>query len=264
MEIIASTASNSPASRPADGETSPDNFFDASDKPMEVNVYKQDESTTPAANTFTAIQSSDEWLKRYLSDGHNSQLGNISNKVEVTTKDGEEWYGVRIPYLHRFYDTEIYLVGKQNNYIYALRGDENEVVCMKTLWTPYNLVALEELLRNNQYLRLKGIKSFEEEGEAILNKLVSIKRKLLEGIDFRRMLNYSARQKLYERRLKLTKALTIIIEKEMEHLEEENQDRVMLSMTKRAEFTAGLQMIIDQIVYFGEMINIIKIWVFKR
>ena len=73
---------------------------------------------------------------------------------------------------------------------------------MKTLWTPYNLVALEELLRNNQYLILKGIKSFKEEGEAILNKLVSIEeRKLLEGIDFRRMLNYPARQKLYERRL---------------------------------------------------------------
>ena len=59
-EIIASTASNSPASRPADGEMSPDNFFDASDKPIEVNIYEQDESTIPAANTFTAIQSSDE------------------------------------------------------------------------------------------------------------------------------------------------------------------------------------------------------------
>ena len=210
-EIIASTASNSTASRPADGKTSLDNFFDVSDKPMEVNVYKQDESTIPAANTFTAIQSSNEWLKRYLPDGHNSQLGNIPNKVEVTTEDGKEWYRVRIPYLHRLYDTEIYLVGKQNNYIYALRGEEKEVVCVKTLWTPYNLVALEELLRNNQYLRLKGIKSFEEEGEAISNKLVNIEeRNLPEGIDFGRMLNYTARQKLYKRRLKLTKALTII------------------------------------------------------
>ena len=33
----------------------------------------------------------------------------------------------------------------------------------------------------------------------------------------------------------------------MEHLEEENQDQVMLYMTQRAEFTAGLGMIIDQI-----------------
>ena len=156
------------------------------------------QSTILAANSFTAIQSSDELLRRYLPDGHNSQLGNIPNKVEVTIEDGEEWYRVRIPYLHRFYDTEIYLVGKQNNYIYTLRGEEKEVVCVKTLWTPYNLVALEELLRNNQYLRLKGIKSFEEEGEAILNELVSIEeRKLPEGIDFRRMLNYSARQKSY-------------------------------------------------------------------
>ena len=118
---------------------------------------------------------------------------------------------------------------------------------MKTLWTPYNLVALEELLRNNQYLRLRGIKSFEEEGEAILNKLVSIEeRKLLEGIDFGRILNYPAKQKLYEGRLKLMKASTIV-QKEMEHLEEENQDQVTLYMTPKTEFTAGLWMIIDQI-----------------
>ena len=108
-----------------------------------MNVYEQDESTIPAADTFKTIQSSNEWLKRYLPDGHNSQLGNVPNKVEVTTEDGEEWYRVRIPYLHRFYDTEIYLVGKKNNYIYALRGKEKEVVCMKTLWTPNNLVDLK-------------------------------------------------------------------------------------------------------------------------
>ena len=131
-EIIASTASNSPASRPADGETSWDNFFDASDKPIEVNVYEQDDSTIPTANTFTGIQSSDEWLKRYLPDGHDSQLGNVPNKVEVTTEDGEEWYRVRIPYLNRFSNIEIYLVGKQNNYIYALRGKEKELVGVKT------------------------------------------------------------------------------------------------------------------------------------
>ena len=103
------------------------------------------------------------------------------------------------------------------------------------------------MLRNNQYLRLKGIKSFKEEGKAILNKLVSIEeRKLLERIDFGRILNYPARQKLYERRLKLTKTLTIIL-KEMEHLEEENQDQVTLYMTQKSGFTAGLWMIIDQI-----------------
>ena len=102
-------------------------------------------------------------------------------------------------------------------------------------------------MRNNQYLRLKGIKSFVEEGKTILNKLVSIEeRKLLEGIDFRRILNYPARQKLYERRLKLTKALTIV-QKDVEHLEEENQDQITLYMTQKAEFTAGLWMTIDQI-----------------
>ena len=65
-------------------------------------------------------------------------------------------------------------VGKQNDYIYASRGDEEkEMVCVEILWILYDLVALEELLRDSQYLRLKGIKRFKEEGENILNKLVS-------------------------------------------------------------------------------------------
>ena len=80
------------------------------------------------------------------------------------------------------------------------------------MWTPYNLVALEELLRNNQYLRLKGIKRFEEECKNIMNRLVSIEeRSLPQGIDLRKILNYEARQKLYERRLKITKAIPIIL-----------------------------------------------------
>ena len=53
------------------------------------------------------------------------------------------------------------------------------MLCVKILWAPYNLVALEELLRKNQYLRLKGISRFEEEGENIMNRLVSTKERLL-------------------------------------------------------------------------------------
>ena len=126
-------------------------------------------------------------------------------------EDGEKWYRLRIPYLCRFYNTEVYLVGQENDCIYALKGEEKETVCVRTMWTPYNLVALEELLRNDQYLRLKGIKRFEEEGENIMNRLVSIEeRSLPKGIDFRKVLNYEARQKLYERRLKMTKAIPIM------------------------------------------------------
>ena len=97
--------------------------------------------------------------------------------------------------------TEFYLVGKQNDYIYTLRaGDEKEMECVKILWTLYDLVALEELLRDNQYLRLKGIKRFEEEGENILNKLVSEEERTVpQDIDFTTILSYRDRQKLYER-----------------------------------------------------------------
>ena len=146
-------------------------------------------------NTFMMIRGKDKWLKRYLPDGHNSQIGHVPNRVEITTEDGEEWYRIRIPYLERFYNTEVYLVGKQNDTIFVLRGEDKEMVCVRILWMPYDLVSLEECLRNNQYLRLKGINSFEEEGENILNRLVSMEeRMLLKEIDSRTCLYYKMRQ----------------------------------------------------------------------
>ena len=82
--------------------------------------------TLPSANTFRMINSENRWLKRYLPDGHNTQIGNIINREDVTTEGGEQWYKIKIPYLRRFYSTKFYLVGKQNDYIYALRGDEEK------------------------------------------------------------------------------------------------------------------------------------------
>ena len=122
--------------------------------------------TLPSANMFRMVNSEDKWLRRYLPDGHNSQIGNVIDREEVTTDDREQRYKIKISYLRRFYSTESYLIGKWNECIYDLRSDEEkEMVCVKIMWIPYDLVALEELLRDNQYLRLKGIKRFEEEGE---------------------------------------------------------------------------------------------------
>ena len=121
------------------------------------------------------------------------------------------------------------------------------MVCLRILWAPYDLVSPEECLRNNQYLRLKGISSFEEEGENILNRLVSIEeRTLLKGIDSRTCLNYEMRQKLYERRLKLTKALPIML-RELFQLEDENPDQIELYIKQKSEFTAGTHVLIAQI-----------------
>ena len=88
-EIVVGTASMSPTSGPEAGAVSLDNFFDASDKPIETENYGLNEITVPAGNMFIAIRSDDEWLKRYLPDGHNSQIGNVPNKVEIMTEDGE-------------------------------------------------------------------------------------------------------------------------------------------------------------------------------
>ena len=109
------------------------------------------------------------------------------------------------------------------------------------------MVALEELLRDNQYLRLKGIKRFEEEGENIMNRLVSEEERTVpQDMDCTTILSYEDRWKLYERRLKLTKALPII-QQEMCQLENENEDKISLYIMQKGEFTAGLCTLIDQI-----------------
>ena len=122
--------SNRNTSEPKVGEVSPDRFlFDTSYRSNNAVTDSQNtvgnlhNLTLPSANMFVTINSEDKWLKRYLPDGHNSQIGNMLDKVEVT-QGGEQWYEIRIPYLQRFYNTVIYLVGKQNDYIYALRGKE--------------------------------------------------------------------------------------------------------------------------------------------
>ena len=137
--------SNRNTSEPKVGEVSPDRFlFDTSHRSNKAVTDSQNtvgnlhNLTLPSVNTFRTINSEDKWLKRYLPDGHNSQIGNMLDKVEVT-----QWYKIRIPYLQRFYNTETYLVGKQNDYIYALRGKEKEMLCIKILWIPYDLVVLE-------------------------------------------------------------------------------------------------------------------------
>ena len=80
-----------------------------------------------------------------------------------------------------------------------------------------------------------------------MNMLVRMEdRSLPQGIDFTKILNYEARQKLYERRLKITKPIPIML-REITSLEDENQDQISLYITQKTEFTAGLHILIDQI-----------------
>ena len=168
-------------------------------------------------------------------------------KVEITTKDGTEWYKVKIPYLSRFYNTDMFLVGKHNDCIYIVRGEETELLCMRILWIPYNLNQLEELLKEDHYLRQKGIMRFEEEGENLMDRLVSREERIIpKDMNFRTALTYENRQKLYEKRLKLTKALPIIQHKMLE-LESENESKISLYITQKSKFMASLRMLIDQI-----------------
>ena len=80
-----------------------------------------------------------------------------------------------------------------------------------------------------------------------MNRLVSEEERTLpQDIDFTTILSYEDRQKLYERRLKLTKALPII-QQETCQLENENEDKILLYITQKGEFTTGLHILIDQI-----------------
>ena len=94
------------------------------------NQGEQHNLTTPPPNTFRTANIEDQWLRRYIPDGKNSHICDMVEKVEVTTKDGTEWYKVKMPYLSRFYNTDMFLVGKHNDCIYAVRGDKTELLCM--------------------------------------------------------------------------------------------------------------------------------------
>ena len=201
--------------------------------------------TALPSNTFRTVNIEDKWLKRYIPDGKNSQICDMVEKVEVITKDGTKWYKVKILYLSRFYNTDMFLVGKHNDCIYAVRGEETELLCMQILWIPYNLNQLEELL--DHYLRWKGIMRFEEEGENLMDRLVCREERTIpKDMNFKTALTYENRQKLYEKRLKLTNALPII-QHEMLELESENESKISLYTTQKSKFMASLCMLIDQI-----------------
>ena len=103
------------------------------------------------------------------------------------------------------------------------------------------------MLKEDHYLRWKGITRFEEEGENLMDRLVSREERIIpKDMNFRTALTYDNRQKLYEKRLKLTKALPII-QHEMSELKSENESKISLYITQKGKFMASLRMLIDQI-----------------
>ena len=54
-------------------------------------ITREPHFTMPPANTFRTVNIEDQWLKRYIPDGKNSQMCDMVEKMEVTTKNGTEW-----------------------------------------------------------------------------------------------------------------------------------------------------------------------------
>ena len=80
-----------------------------------------------------------------------------------------------------------------------------------------------------------------------MDRLVSREERIIPmDMNSRTALPYNSRQKLYEKRLKLTKALPII-QQEMSELESENESKISLYIAQKSKFTASLRMLIDQI-----------------
>ena len=80
-----------------------------------------------------------------------------------------------------------------------------------------------------------------------MDRLVSIEeRQLPQGINYGEILDNITRQRLYDRRLKLTKAIPIMW-REITLLEDKNQDQVSIYTSQKAVFTEGLHGLIDQI-----------------
>ena len=244
MEVAEIVEAATPMADTSDQSTNRNNTMMTKNPGITV---KQHNLTMPPANTFITVNIDDQWLRRYIPDGKNSHICDMVEKVEVTTKDGTKLYKVKILYLSRFYNTDMFLVGKHNDCIYAVRGEETELLCMLILWIPYNFNQLEELLKEDLYLRWKGIMRFEEEGENLMDRLVNREERIIpKDMNFRTALTYENRQKLYEKRLKLTKALPII-QHEMSELESENESKISLCITQKSKFMASLHMLIDQI-----------------
>ena len=81
-------------------------------------------------------------------------------------------------------------------------------------------------MRNEQYLKIKGINTFEEKGKNIMKRLITEEEATLPmDIDFSQRPPYDDRNRLYMRRLKLVKALPLI-QGEMMKLEEENSQKL--------------------------------------
>ena len=96
------------------------------------------------------------------------------------------------------------------------------------MWISYDLKLLEDTLRNEQYLRIKGISTFEEEDKNIMKRLITRKEATLPmDIDYSQRLPHDDRKRLYMRCLKLVKAQPLI-QGEMAKLEEENTQRLDL------------------------------------
>ena len=80
-----------------------------------------------------------------------------------------------------------------------------------------------------------------------MDRLVSREERIIQkDMNFRTALTYENRQKSYEKRLKLTKALPIR-QHEMSELESENESKISLYITQKSKFMASLHILIDQI-----------------
>ena len=95
------------------------------------------------------VQTQAQEEDRYIPDGQNTRLSQVSQKQTTYLPDGIPSFRMQIPYLSRFFSTHWYLVQKDTYAMYAIYDALFSEIPYSTQLTPFDLVALDTDLREH-------------------------------------------------------------------------------------------------------------------
>ena len=89
------------------------------------------------------VQTQAQEEDRYIPDGQNTRLSQVSQKQTAYLPDGIPSFRMQIPYLSEFFSTHWYLVQKDTYEMYAIYDALFSEIPYSTQLTPFDLVALD-------------------------------------------------------------------------------------------------------------------------
>ena len=111
------------------------------------HMMEQDaqQSTTPLPfqQPQDPVQTQAQEEDRYILDGQNTRLSQVSQKQTTYLPDGIPRFRMQIPYLSKFFSTHWYLVQKDTYAMYAIYDALFSEIPYSTQLTPFDLVTLD-------------------------------------------------------------------------------------------------------------------------